>query len=107
MIMTDNNSVSDNSDTGINLYSLSGARLENNTVSGNGQEGVLIKNSLDVVMRDNDMTGNKYDLSVEGRYDHDISQSNTVSGGKVYYYSNKNSFDSTFRCRICRPLPVF
>ncbi len=85
----ENNTVSGNSKTGVYLFSMNEARVENNTASDNGLEGILLKNSQDVVMRDNSMLDNKYDLSVEGLYGHDIAQSNSVSGGKVYYYTAK------------------
>ncbi|MCK4614812.1 MAG: right-handed parallel beta-helix repeat-containing protein, partial [Thermoplasmata archaeon] len=89
-----NNTADDNTHDGIHVFSSERTRLDNNTVKNNGGIGISLHTSTGAAVENNSMSGNGADFDIDGNkpehFVHDIADTNTVEGGKIYYWSGRD-----------------
>jgi len=87
------NTVSQNSNHGIELYESPSNTVVNNTISDNDEYGIFMEEAPHNILEDNNIEENS--ISIVGNLieywdTHKIGTSNTVDGDPVYYWSNED-----------------
>jgi len=93
------NNISDNRETGIELYNSPGNSFYANIIACNGLRaiyggyGINFMWSSGNILRNNNFTGNKYNLFLYGSEIQDIDESNTINGKPIYYLVNRRNME--------------